>query len=151
MTTATRDARIFHLQHGRLEGEEEKETGGDGGELFSKRVDRTINEEGQGRCLAVWQLPPTWDGSGRRSGCCCCFSLAHYLYAYECTLGTDICSVTMRFDGRYASKRERGGGIIRVHHLADAADRCRSALNPLSLTNFGFYAAWSGRGTRIEK
>lgn len=28
-----------------------------------------------------------------------------------------------------------------MHHLADAADRCRSALNPLSLTNFGFMAA----------
>lgn len=33
---------------------------------------------------------------------------------------------------------ERAGGIIRVHHLADAAGRRRSALSSLSLTNFGF-------------
>lgn len=35
-------------------------------------------------------------------------------------------------------RQVRAGGIIRVHHLADAAGRCRSALNPLSLTNSGF-------------
>lgn len=47
----------------------------------SRNGSRTIKEEGQGRCLAVWQLPPTWDEpAGRRTRELLPFHvLAHYV------------------------------------------------------------------------
>lgn len=42
-------------------------------------------------------LPPGTDRAGDRV----VVAVSHYLYEYECTLGADMCGVTMRFDGRY--------------------------------------------------